>query len=160
MTSQLPPATPCRSISRFPLFDFYLLFGKKGINSICQSVCMNGDCACVLISKKKKKKKNISGVTGVSLQDELYKKPHRDGSEILNWQVGAWRIWSLMAWSIWRTSQCCQPKPKPWLHVFVCAMTCPFSFSFFFFVSVCMFVSTSLANRCKYPKEVSCLVRA
>lgn len=49
MTSQLPPATPCRSISRFPLFDFYLLFGKKGINSICQSVCMNDDCVCVLI---------------------------------------------------------------------------------------------------------------
>lgn len=59
------------------------------------------------------------------------------------------------------TSQCCQPEPKPWLHVFVCAMTCPFSFFFLFFclLSVCL-LSTSLANRCKYPKEVSCLVRA
>lgn len=46
------------------------------------------------------------------------------------------------AWSIWRTSQCCQPKPKPWLHVYVCEMTCPFSFFclfvFLFFVCVCL----------------------
>lgn len=30
VTSQLPPATPCRSVSRFPLFDLYLLFGEEG----------------------------------------------------------------------------------------------------------------------------------
>lgn len=45
-----------------------------------------------------------------------------------------------MVWSLWRISQCCQPKAKPWLHVFVCAMTCPFSFLFFpfFFLSLCV----------------------
>lgn len=51
VTFQLPPATPCQSISRFLLLNFYLLFGKKGINSKCQSVCMNDVCTYVLIKK-------------------------------------------------------------------------------------------------------------
>lgn len=46
-----------------------------------------------------------------------------------------------MVWSVWRTSQCCQPKPKPWLNVFVHAMTCPFSFLFFLFFFFFPFLS-------------------
>lgn len=75
--------------------------------------CLCEWCSCVCID-------------GVSLQDVQYSK--------LNWQVGAWRIWSLMVWSQYGGHpSVCQPKPKPWLHVFVCAMTCPFFLSFLFF---------------------------
>lgn len=96
MSSQLPPATPCRSISRLPLFFFfYLLFGKKGINSICSSVCMNGVCEWGLVQKHYR-----GFIAGCTVQWVW------DWYNILNWQVGAWRIWSLMACSIWRTSQC------------------------------------------------------
>lgn len=76
----------------------------------------------------------LVGGTGISLQGVKYNKC----SELVNWQVWAWRIWSPMVWSLWRMSQCCQPKPKPWLHVFVCAMTCPFSSFFFLSLCVCL----------------------
>lgn len=58
---------------------FYLFLGKKGFNSVCQSVCMNGVCVFNIW-------KELQG---------FYCRI----SEILNWQVWAWRIWCLMAWS-------------------------------------------------------------
>lgn len=89
-------------------------------------------CVCVCVETLG------GGLQGFLLQDVQYNKPLWDCSEILNWQVWAWRIWSLLVWSLWRISQCCQPKPKPWLHVFVCAMTCPFSSFLSFFLSLCV----------------------